>query len=172
MLKGIDPLLGPELLAVMAAMGHGDELVIADANFPAESVARGTTHGRALRSDAGAVPLLGAVLSLLPLDGHEPDPVLTMQVVGDPAAIPPVVAQAAPLVAAQGHRHGQPGTLCLLRPRAPGLCRGPVRRNPALRQFHPQERRDHPARLSVTLPSLAATIPARSPATVPAPRRG
>ena len=103
MLKGIDPLLGPELLAVMAAMGHGDELVIADANFPAESVARGTTHGRALRSDAGAVPLLGAVLSLLPLDGHEPDPVLTMQVVGDPAAIPPVVAQAAPLVAAQGH---------------------------------------------------------------------
>lgn len=103
MLKGIDPLLGPELLAVMAAMGHGDELVIADANFPAGSVARGTVHGHALRADAGAIPLLRAVLSLLPLDTHEPDPVLTMQVVGDPAAVPPVVAEAAPLIAAQGH---------------------------------------------------------------------
>ena len=40
MLKGLDPLLGPDLLHILAAMGHGDELVIADANFPAASIAR------------------------------------------------------------------------------------------------------------------------------------
>ena len=46
MLKNIDPLLTPELLQVMAAMGHGDELAVVDANFPADSVARRTAHGR------------------------------------------------------------------------------------------------------------------------------
>ena len=45
MLKGIDPLLGPEVLRALAAMGHGDEIALVDANFPAESVARGTVTG-------------------------------------------------------------------------------------------------------------------------------
>lgn len=102
MLKGIDPLLGPDLLAVLAAMGHGDEIVIADANFPSESVARQTVHGRSLRMDCDAIRALTAVLSLLPLDDFEPDPVLTMQVVGDPDAVPEVVAEAAPVLAADG----------------------------------------------------------------------
>ncbi|QJD18483.1 RbsD/FucU family protein [Paracoccus sanguinis] len=102
MLKGIDPLLGPEVLRALAAMGHGDEIALVDANFPAESVARGTVTGTALRIEADALRVLSAVLSVLPLDAHEPDPVLTMQVVGDPAAIPDVVAAAAPQLAALG----------------------------------------------------------------------
>src|SRR5271169_2948722 len=64
MLKGIDPLLGPDLLHTLAAMGHGDEIAIVDANFPAASTAR-----RLVRIDgAGAPAVLSAVLSLLPLD--------------------------------------------------------------------------------------------------------
>ncbi|KGJ04647.1 L-fucose mutarotase [Paracoccus halophilus] len=101
MLKGIDPLISPDLLRVLAQMGHGDELVIADANFPAVSVARQTVYGAALRIDCDAVRALRAVLSLIPLDRHEPDPVLTMQVVGDAAAMPEVVAEALPLLTAQ-----------------------------------------------------------------------
>lgn len=102
MLKGIDPLISPDLLQVLALMGHGDEIVVADANFPAASVAAGS--GRLLRMDCPAPRAVRAILSLLPLDGYQPDPVLTMQVVGDPAAIPDVVAEAAPLLLAEGHR--------------------------------------------------------------------
>lgn len=83
-------------------MGHGDEIVLADANFPSASVARGTVRGSELRIDCDAIVALRAVLSLLPLDGYQPDPVLTMQVVGDPVAVPPVVAEAAPLLALEG----------------------------------------------------------------------
>lgn len=101
MLKGLDPLVGPDLLRVLALMGHGDEIVVADANFPAASVAAGS--GRLLRMECSAPRALQAILSLMPLDGYEPDPVLTMQVVGDPAAVPEVVAEAAPLVQAEGH---------------------------------------------------------------------
>jgi L-fucose mutarotase len=100
MLKGIDPLISPELLWVLAQMGHGDEIVIADANFPAASVAARTVHGTALRMDCDAVRALRAILSLMPLDDFEPDPVMTMQVVGDAQAIPEVVAEAMPLLAA------------------------------------------------------------------------
>ncbi|GCL63852.1 RbsD/FucU family protein [Pseudaquabacterium pictum] len=83
MLKGIDPLLTPDLLKVLAEMGHGDELVIADANFTAASLGRGKP----------VVPLAGvgvqraceAVLSLLPLDAMVDQPVACMQVGGTPA---------------------------------------------------------------------------------------
>jgi L-fucose mutarotase len=83
MLKNIDSLLTPELLHVMAAMGHGDELAVVDANFPADSVARRTAHGR-------VVPLVGvsmpeavrAILTLLPLDEFVETPVRRMA--GDP----------------------------------------------------------------------------------------
>lgn len=102
MLKGIDPLIGPDLLRVLARMGHGDEIVLADANFPSATVARGTVVGHELRIDCDAIRALQAVLSLLPLDGYQPDPVLTMQVVEDAAQIPAVVAEAAPLLAAEG----------------------------------------------------------------------
>lgn len=100
MLKGIDPLISPDLLKTLAEMGHGDEIVIADANFPSASVA--TASGRLLRMDCPAPRAVRALLSLMPLDTTDPDPVLTMQVVGDPDACPPVVAEAAPLFAAEG----------------------------------------------------------------------
>ena len=87
MLRGIDVLLGPDLLHLLASMGHGDELVIADANFPAASVAR-----RLVRLDGVDGPrTLQAVLSLLPLDSFVDAPALTMQVVGDPDAVPAAV---------------------------------------------------------------------------------
>lgn len=87
MLKGLDPLLGPDLLHVLAAMGHGDELVIADANFPAASIAR-----RLVRLDGVDAPrALRAVLSVLPVDTFTPTPAAVMAVVGDPGVVPPPV---------------------------------------------------------------------------------
>ena len=81
MLKGISPLLSPELLKVIAEMGHGDELVIADGNFPAVSMAR-----RLVRADGIAAPqLLEAILELFPLDCFVERPAALMSVVpGDP----------------------------------------------------------------------------------------
>ena len=62
-LKGVPSILSPELLSVLARMGHGDELVLADANFPSESVAASTTLGHAIRYDATAIPeLLTAIM--------------------------------------------------------------------------------------------------------------
>ncbi|WP_170754008.1 RbsD/FucU family protein [Ruegeria lacuscaerulensis] len=88
MLRDIDPILSPELLHTLRAMGHGDEIVIADANFP------GTSTGTlCIRADGSSVSeILRAVLSVMPLDNFVPDPALTMQVVGDPDAVPEAVA--------------------------------------------------------------------------------
>ena len=89
MLKGIDPLLGPDLLQVLAAMGHGDELAIVDANFPAASTAQ-----RLIRiGGVGAPAVLSAVLTLLPLDTFTDTPAAVMAVVGDPGAVPPPVRE-------------------------------------------------------------------------------
>jgi len=87
MLKGISPLLSPELLKILAEMGHGDELVIGDANFPAQSM-----NPRCVRLDGhGGVSLLDAVLTLLPLDTFVDEPVTLMQVVpGTLAGDPPI----------------------------------------------------------------------------------
>lgn len=90
MLKGIDPLLNAEVLGVLRAMGHGDDLIIADANFPASSIAARTVHGRVLRIDADSAVVARAVLSLYPLDTYVDDAVGRMEVVGDPAAVPAV----------------------------------------------------------------------------------
>jgi L-fucose mutarotase len=89
MLKGLDPLLGPDLLAILAAMGHGDEIVIADANFPGASVAR-----RLVRLDGStAKRALEAVLSVMPLDQYVERPAAVMAVVGDPQAVPETVCE-------------------------------------------------------------------------------
>jgi L-fucose mutarotase len=89
MLKGIDPLLGPDLLQVLAAMGHGDELAIVDANFPAASTAQ-----RLIRIGGVAAPaVLSVVLTLLPLDTFTDTPAAVMAVVGDPGAVPPPVRE-------------------------------------------------------------------------------
>ena len=77
MLNGIPSIISPELLKVLMEMGHGDELVIADGNFPAVSIAQ-----RLVRSDGNMVPeLLEAVLRFFPLDPYVEAPVTLMQVV-------------------------------------------------------------------------------------------
>ena len=71
MLKGISKLISPELLMILAKMGHGDEIVFADANFPGESIAR-QAGAVILRADGIGVPeLLSAVLELIPLDSYD-----------------------------------------------------------------------------------------------------
>ncbi|MEO1794194.1 MAG: RbsD/FucU domain-containing protein [Pseudomonadota bacterium] len=88
MLRGIPSILSPELLYVLRAMGHGDELVIGDANFPAESIGP-----QCVRLDGiAATDVLEAVLALMPLDAFEAAPAHVMQVVADPEQVPPVVA--------------------------------------------------------------------------------
>jgi L-fucose mutarotase len=74
-LLGIDPILGPDCLALLRAMGHGDEVVLADANFPAVATGR-----RLVRLDGvDVVRTLDAVLRLLPVDDFESDPVIAMR---------------------------------------------------------------------------------------------
>jgi L-fucose mutarotase len=97
MLIGIDPLLGPELLCHLRAMGHGDCLVIADANFPAASVAK-----RLVRSEGTTTPrMLAAVLSVLPLDTFTDSAVSVMQVVGDAGGFAPITDEFRKVVVAQ-----------------------------------------------------------------------
>jgi len=89
MLLGIDPLLGPECLAILRAMGHGDCLVLADANYPASSTAQ-----RLVRMDGASVlQALSAVLSVLPVDDFDARPLVSMQVVGNPEQVPPIVSE-------------------------------------------------------------------------------
>ncbi len=77
MLIGIDPCISPELLAVLARMGHGDELVLADAFFPGESF-----NGRVLRADGLRIPvLLKGILALISLDEYVPHPLAMMAAV-------------------------------------------------------------------------------------------
>lgn len=77
MLQGISPLLSPELIAVLYRMGHGDELVLADAHFPGE------TYGKSvLRADGHKIAdLLDAILPLIPLDSYTEAPVIMMAAV-------------------------------------------------------------------------------------------
>ena len=98
MLKGIHPLLSPDLLHALASMGHGDEIAIVDANFPAAANARRLIEMPGVSSPA----MLAAILSLLPLDTRAAPAVFTMQVTGDPGAIPPPVADFAAVLTEQG----------------------------------------------------------------------
>ncbi|CAN7594054.1 RbsD/FucU family protein [Mesorhizobium sp. LjRoot246] len=90
MLKGINPLLNADVLQALRAMGHGDDLIIADTNFPSDSVARQTALGRLLRIDASAAEVAKAVLSLYPLDTFVDDSAARMEIVGKPDEIPAV----------------------------------------------------------------------------------
>jgi L-fucose mutarotase len=85
MLIGIAPVVGPDLLAILCRMGHGDEIVLADANFPGE-----TCGQRVVRADGVTIPcLLDGILPLFPLDPYAEDPLVMMAPVGkdrlDPA---------------------------------------------------------------------------------------
>jgi L-fucose mutarotase len=93
MLKGLDPLLNADVLRALRAMGHGDDLIISDTNFPADSVARQTVIGKVLRIDADAARVVKAVLSVYPLDSFVDDAAARMEVVGDPKKILPVAAE-------------------------------------------------------------------------------
>ncbi|MGE0007191.1 MAG: RbsD/FucU family protein [Parvibaculaceae bacterium] len=94
MLKSIDPALNADVLFALRAMGHGDDIVICDTNFPADSVARRTVLGRLLRIDnVTAARAARAVLSVMPLDGFVEHPALRMEIVGKPEEIPPVQAE-------------------------------------------------------------------------------
>ncbi|TIW00830.1 MAG: ribose ABC transporter [Mesorhizobium sp.] len=90
MLKGINPLLNADVLQALRAMGHGDDLIIADTNFPSDSVAKQTVLGKLLRIDASAADVVKAVLSLYPLDSFVDDAAARMEIVGKPTEIPPV----------------------------------------------------------------------------------
>ena len=81
-LIGVSPLLSPDLLHALASMGHGDEIVIGDANFPSASVAGATLKGAPISGHGCAsIPaLLDAVLTLFPLDTYNFNPVLVMEV--------------------------------------------------------------------------------------------
>ena len=87
MLKGIPKIISPALLKALCEMGHGDTLVIADGNFPAESVGK---NAIVIRYDAvGVTPLLEAILELFPLDTYVEKPVSLMEVVpGDTVETP------------------------------------------------------------------------------------
>lgn len=105
MLKGIDPLLGPELLAMLRAMGHGDEIVIADANFPATTNAR-----RLVRLDGvDAVRATKAIVSVMPLDDFVPHAAFRMEVVGKPDEVPPICLGFEAELRAQGYERGIAG---------------------------------------------------------------
>ncbi|MFV0452169.1 MAG: RbsD/FucU family protein [Propioniciclava sp.] len=83
MLKGIDPLIGPELLHTLAAMGHGDRIAVVDRNFPAMS-----TNTRVHRMDgSNATDAIAAILTLLPLDSFVDHPVACMSIVGHPGEV-------------------------------------------------------------------------------------
>ena len=91
MLKGIDPRLNAEVLFALRAMGHGDVLILADTNFPSDSVSRETVVGDLLRMDnLTAAQAVQAVLSVFPLDTFVDDFAGRMEVVGDADMVPPV----------------------------------------------------------------------------------
>lgn len=76
-MKGISPLISPELLATLSSMGHGDEIILADAHFPGE-----TFNPNVIRADGLRVPdLLEAILPLFELDSYVPNPLIMMAAV-------------------------------------------------------------------------------------------
>ena len=91
MLKNIDNRLNAEVLYALRAMGHGDTIVIADTNFPSDSIAGQTVLGDLLRMDnLTCAQAVEAILSVLPLDTFVEDFAGRMEMVGDPARVPPV----------------------------------------------------------------------------------
>jgi len=94
MLKGIDNRLNAEVLGCLRAMGHGDVVIVADTNFPADSVARATVTGKLLRMEnLTCAEAVRAILSVLPLDTFVDDFARRMEVVGAPDEVPPVQAE-------------------------------------------------------------------------------
>ncbi len=94
MLKGVSPLVGPDLLATLCRMGHGDEIVLADAHFPGESC-----NPTTLRADGlGIAALLDGILPLFELDSFVADPIAMMAPVEGDSADPAVAASYAEMI--------------------------------------------------------------------------
>ena len=94
MLKMIDSALGADVLHALRSMGHGDELILCDTNFPADSVARATALGKLLHMEnVSAAHAARAILALMPLDTFVEAPALRMEIAGKPGEIPPVQAE-------------------------------------------------------------------------------
>lgn len=99
MLFGIPAGVPADLLHVLAAMGHGDELVVSDANFPAASTATATTHGRLIELVGREAPeAMADILSLMPLDAFDDAPVVAMAVPGEHERLPAVQAEVSSLL--------------------------------------------------------------------------
>lgn len=111
MLKGIDHRLNADVLQVLRAMGHGDMLMLTDVNFPGAALAPHTVAGRLLTMEnLTASQAANAILSVLPLDTFVPDFAARMQVVDDPAALPPVQSEVqAEVDRAEGRARPLPG---------------------------------------------------------------
>lgn len=91
MLKNIDPLLSADLLFALRSMGHGNDIIIGDANFPGDAIARETTLGRVIRTDSvSTAQIVKAILSVMPLDTFVEDAAGRMQLVHAADEIPPV----------------------------------------------------------------------------------
>lgn len=104
MLKGLDNRLNAEVLYALRAMGHGDVLIVADTNFPSDSIARETVLGDLLRMDnLTAGEAVEAILSVYPLDTFVDDFAGRMEIVDEPDTVPPVQAEVqAAINAAEG----------------------------------------------------------------------
>lgn len=91
MLKGLDTALSAELLMVLMEMGHGDDIVVCDANFPAVTMAKATTYGKIINMPSCELQrAIEAILSVMPLDTFVESPILRMEVVGEPKKIMPI----------------------------------------------------------------------------------
>lgn len=107
MLKNIDPLLSADLLQVLAAMGHGDDLALVDRNFPAAANAK-----RLIRLDGADIIAAGrAILSVYPLDSFVDHPVMRMQMVGKPDEVPSVQQDFQKIIDAAEGRHWPMGSI-------------------------------------------------------------
>ena len=104
MLKLISSALGADVLHALRSMGHGDELILCDTNFPADSVARSSVLGKLLQMEnVTCAEAAKAILALMPLDTFVEEPALRMEIVGKPNEIPPVQAEVQAVIdAAEG----------------------------------------------------------------------
>ncbi|MHC2775925.1 L-fucose mutarotase/ribose pyranase (RbsD/FucU family) [Bradyrhizobium liaoningense] len=105
MLKSIDPILTPDLLWLLASMGHGDDLVFVDANHPATRIAQSTSSQRLIQLPGMSMEVaIRAIMSVYPLDDFDADPVRVMMPVDDPDRVPDVQrAVLAEIARAAGH---------------------------------------------------------------------
>lgn len=108
MLKGIQKILSPELLKVLCEMGHGDEIIIADANFPSANYGK-----RVIRADGiSGTAMLDAVLSVFPLDTYSDPNMILMQLMScDEGRINPVIWQQYKMIAEKNDKNVKIGNI-------------------------------------------------------------